>query len=353
MANYRARAYQEPDESQADFRGRQAGYRTGSTREQRAGTAPGYVPGYGVSAPQNNPGSSLTDASAWAKRFPKYNGARQLSPYDPDPGIESDDSTLGGSATAPAASPYIDRLPPGSTGPALGAITPGIASSGFDYTGMQHVRPDSRLEPATPIYDPAHDTRTQRQGNQIISPYGSASVSYKPASDSWQADIIAKYPQIGVAGSEENKAFLDAFNKHGAWEKGMNTAHQVMSGIAPLINAPGAGRSAATDTSQISAPNPNQPTLPNPPPTAGAGMNLEPGTASAQPSGFSMQPYPAEGRTWRPIQGPQQANATPPQQPGYFRGIWDHLVQSPDPGAEAARQTGKYMKDAVKNFRPY
>lgn len=258
MARSRVNAYpteqeMRPDESVAEARARwreQQDQRIGSTADQREGKDPNYVPGVGRMAKGNFTtfGGGLTDETDWRARF-RDSKASPVAAYERP--------TQSGEPMTGNAPPAAPRLSAYDLGRELGNRTPGANPSGFDYTGMSHVPADPRLEPSTPIYDPAHDMRTQRQGNRIISPYGEASVTHVAAPQGWQQAIVKQYPQIGVAGSPENAAFLKEYAQHQAPERAMESAHAAMRGVAAgqqaqqlASTAPAAGRSSG-DTSVL------------------------------------------------------------------------------------------------------
>lgn len=237
-------AYRDSNDAEKDIRASdRAGLRIGSTPLERTSN----------SDPRVSLGGGLSDDATWNKNFKTYNADRWTTDgiYDP--------------SGDPAHVAY-DRVARATRGADIGAATPGVASSGFDYTGMQHVTPDSRLEAATPVYDPAHDMRTNRQGNAILSPYGTASVrpgadpqqgvasvsptnpSAAPQVPAWHKFIMDQYPEIGQAGSEANKQFVSAYTeaaKNGPVNDPVGLAHSVMAARAP-VPASGRGGSSAS-----------------------------------------------------------------------------------------------------------
>ncbi len=116
----------------------------------------------------------------------------------------------------------------------------------------------------------------------------------------WQADLVKKFPEIGVAGSPANKAFVERFNKHQAPERAAQDAEAAMK-QAQSTKVPGPAGSAPAAV-------PTAPTVP------------APGQAPAQPIAapmashpVSVQPLSSHGTP--PAQAPAQAPAAAPISP--------------------------------------
>ncbi len=211
--------------------------RVGATPLERAGGSPGYTPGYGRSSAQNSAGGKTSEA-AWGAMFPTYAGSN----FTKDGVYDSS-----GDPAHVAAS----RVPNEVNSAELGSRTPGVVMPGFNTTG---VRSGDAFTPES-VYDPAQDRLTPRQGDQIHSQYGDASVSTDAPPKDWIQQIVQKHPDIGVAGTPANLAFTGTFNKHGDWRRAMSDADTVMGHIGAqntaqqdaanlTRNAPGAGRNS-------------------------------------------------------------------------------------------------------------
>jgi hypothetical protein len=158
---------------------------------------------------------------------------------------------------APAPNPYpfttpnVQPAPLPATGGALS--TPGaIGAQGKTDTGAwNHLFPNAPgtakpiawnagNRPATsyPAPAPQAPQASAAPNPQYLTPGTQAPKIHAAAqvSPSWQQDIIAAHPNIGVAGTPENQAFVSAFNTHGAPERGMQTAQEVMKQFAPKAN---------------------------------------------------------------------------------------------------------------------
>jgi hypothetical protein len=120
---------------------------------------------------------------------------------------------------------------------------PADIDPGMTRAGIAPVTAAPQAAPVTP-YARAAAPNTQPQapnaGGSISTQYGTASVKSAPSvAPDWQAQIIAAHPQIGVKGSPENAAFVARFNAHGAPERGMQDAQEVMKQFAPQANPSG------------------------------------------------------------------------------------------------------------------
>lgn len=181
----------------------------------------------------------------------------------------------------------------------VGEVTGRTAFNASGDTMM--IGPGQTKGPLTGGYDP----RMDRRGTTAVGPDGSKEIlnrtkmapgdfarsTQRPQSEDWQKKIVEKYPDIGVAGTPANKAFLESFAKHGAWERAMADADAVgkqlglKPGQAPdameqLAQAPTpapAAPSATPAAAPISAPAPRaagitMPSLPNLPNTYEQGV---------------------------------------------------------------------------------
>lgn len=73
------------------------------------------------------------------------------------------------------------------------------------------------------------------------TPYGishSASPAPVPPDPNWQVNIVKRFPEIGVAGSPANRAFVESWNKHKDWQRGMADAERVIASLTPKPDAP-------------------------------------------------------------------------------------------------------------------
>lgn len=242
-------------------RSKRPGVKGGSTATQRAGLSPGYVPGKGMQSSRN----STAGDEVYAELFP--------SKATPPAGSAAPQSR---GLTPPGQGPRSGRfyVPPGNTQPYT--IHPKRDINAEVRAG---VNPPNKgnLDPASipamlaknqalyaphdgitidPLADVAPRTLTKAESDSIFgqtpedaqldgmtktvaganvtvkTPYGGVKSNQTPPPADWQEKIVEKYPQIGVAGTPENKAFVAAFQKHGAWERGMDDAAEIISRIA-------------------------------------------------------------------------------------------------------------------------
>jgi len=167
--------------------------------------------------------------------------------------------------------------------------TPGVALPGFDQRGIR----SGDAFTAASVYDPAQDRVTQRQGNQIHGPYGDASVSTATPPADWQQQIVQKHPDIGIAGTPANLAFVEAFKGHNDWRKASADADNIMARIA-------ATNGAQQDAANLTRKAP------------GAGRNSPIGDVYADDTALSL-PAPAAARNSPASLPDAQPQAQPPQ----------------------------------------
>lgn len=109
---------------------------------------------------------------------------------------------------------------------------------------------------------PASGSSSVPQGS-AIAPVNGAPQGPTTSGDTvdWQGEVMKRYPRIGVAGSPENAAFVDAFKQHNDPTRGMATAHAVM-GRDPNGNWPDSSQPAAVpDTGEPMPFTPAPPTM--------------------------------------------------------------------------------------------
>lgn len=235
------------------------GERVGSTPLERASNAD----------PRVSLGGGLSDEATWQSNFPTYSGTRltRNGVYDPS----GDPAHIAASRVPQSvwqAQYNANRMYPQTR-------------QGFDQRGLL----------ANGSYDPAHDMRTQRQNNEIINPYGTASVrpatnpqqgvaSVAPADPmatpvqvpAWHKFIMDQYPEIGQAGSEANKQFVSAYTsalKQGPVNDPVGLAHSVMSSRA-IVGAPAPAPGRSGSSTALNAYEPDVPApIPAPAPPQG------------------------------------------------------------------------------------
>lgn len=193
--------------------GRRTVYRPGRGMVPQMGRPP-QVDASGRTQAQINGETYLNpNAVQWDAQFPKLPNGQQRN-----------------NAPAPAAptlgAPTQHDIDPGMT---RAPHNPGPAAM------PQIAAQPASLNPAPP--QPATPAILPNAGGLIENKYGTASVQRAaPVAPDWQGQIMAAHPNIGVAGSPENLAFVSAFNQHGAPERGMSTAAEVMRGFQPKPN---------------------------------------------------------------------------------------------------------------------
>lgn len=187
-----------------------------------------------------------------APAFPALLGGVLPPPKDIDPGMThaAPGASIAPDSAAnayPFTTPNPQPTPQPTTGGALsthGAVGAQGLTNSAAWNGLFPNAPGAAPQPTSvsphaSVGAVNDQPQAPNAGGSITTQYGTASVQRAaPASPNWQADIIAAHPAIGVAGSPENKAFVTAFNQHGAPERGMQTAAQVMNQLRPVTPAP-------------------------------------------------------------------------------------------------------------------
>lgn len=248
----------------------------------------GLVKQIGIPAAMNDRGQTQAQINAtplnWSDTFPSAGGATRpaakpapAAPQTADQQFRSEFASRK-SPTAPVTAPRPLTPPPSSA--------------------IAHNEPN-RIDPLAPV-------RTE---------YGTVTPIHRAPSISpnWQAEIIKAHPQIGIKGTPENTAFVAAFNQHGAPERGMSTAQEVMQQF-PTQQGPSVA--GAHDDLNGRAPLPGEGLGDAPVPVA----NEAPATGGYS-TPTTPQPAPAQQIASAPIDPISNTPAAPPPQKDQFGNV--------------------------------
>ncbi len=180
--------------------------------------------------------SSLTPQNEWGAQFsPTLKGAAERAAWGPKPAPSTTPPAINYRATTPA--PQTPAMPAPITPPASivpqgtpGNLQPGQGwkSPEFDPRSVSRVNAPDRIQESVGsvagkgggnilgMYRPnVYNTFPSETPNGVVHNNPQVAAAPHPAAGAnWQQEIVTAHPNVGIAGTPENLAFVAAYKKH-------------------------------------------------------------------------------------------------------------------------------------------